>query len=97
MDHREDLLSRIRREEETLHRQIEALQNEAERYPGGIREYRRHRLNQLRAKLETLRGRHRRIEHQRDENWPSVSHEAENLWHDLHDTVIVAEKTFYWS
>jgi malate synthase len=95
MSHRHELLDRIRREDESLHYQIETLQREAERIPGGIREFRKQRINQLRAKQEALRTRRHRVERHQDEHWDKVRVEAENLWLDIRDTVKVAENTFH--
>jgi hypothetical protein len=95
MTHREEILTRLRSEDESLERQIDSLEEEANHRSPGIRQYRHQRVDQLRTRQHSLRARVRRVESHPDDAWDEVKHEAEKLWFDLRDVAIVASQTFH--
>lgn len=74
------ILQRMRAERDRLERQIEALQLEVESAStGGIREFRRNRIEQLRDKQMHLQQRQELFEHLH----PAASDEADKLWEEM--------------
>ncbi|AIE87159.1 hypothetical protein [Fimbriimonas ginsengisoli] len=95
MTHREEMITRIRSEDDNLERQIETLQEEANHQSAGIRQYRYQRVDQLRNRQRDLRARVNQMESHPDDAWDSVKHEAEKLWFELKDIASVAARTFH--
>jgi|GEM_PF-4625955 len=91
---RHEVIERIRTEDASLERHIEQLTVMADRAPRGVREYRHHRLDQLREKQHGLRRRIHRVEAHEGDGWDDVRPEAERLVYDIQNTVTVAQRTF---
>ena len=94
MDHPNELIERLRGEEASLQERIERLEREAKHPYQGVRQYRCHRVSQLRQRQYTLRDRIRRVEAHAHE-WEAVRPEAERLYLDLKETHALAERTFH--
>lgn len=92
MSHHE-LIERLHGENATLQERIDALHHAAERAPHGIRQYRRHRIDQIRQRHTVLQDRIRRVEAHAHE-WDAVRPEAERLFLDIRDAQDVVGRTF---
>jgi uncharacterized protein YdcH (DUF465 family) len=93
MSHHE-LIQRLHGENATLQEQIDELSHVADRAPHGIRQYRRHRIDQIRERHTVLQDRIRRVEAHADE-WDAIRPEAERLYLDLRNTQDVVGRTFH--
>lgn len=92
MSHHE-LIERLHGENANLQERIDRLTHVADGAPHGIRQYRRHRIDQIRERHTVLQDRIRRVEAKAHE-WEMVRPEAERLFLDLRDAQEAVGRTF---